>query len=200
MGVVTELPNVRQNVSLEEQLGRGHRVRVRMNPGQFSQDVYHNPRELRRVAATDRLLPPSNLHGLNDAPNLNLEAQEVIMEAQEVIMEGNDFIEEIVNDESIRNRAYGVFDLPNDNDSEMKKRCRWIQENMEPLHASIMLNLLPEKNDCNPEELHNLKLDYTIRQFELNEATISAIHCSICSKVKLTPGVFMDSAFSCDVR
>ena len=33
----------------------------------------------------------------------------------------------------------------------------------------------------------------------MNEATITAIHCPTCSKVKLTPGIFMDRTFDFDV-
>jgi hypothetical protein len=52
----------------------------------------------------------------------------------------------------------------------------------------------PEIGDPNPPLRAKLKLDYSVRQFEIEMRTSKAIKCPVCLKVDVDHGIFMNNA------
>ena len=65
---------------------------------------------------------------------------------------------------------------------------------MPTLFHALIANLLEESTDeMNIESKNALKLQYGIRQFEIETATMNAIKCPICTKITIVPGIFLET-------
>jgi len=63
---------------------------------------------------------------------------------------------------------------------------------MPTLFHALTANLLEEStNEMNNESKTALTLQYGIRQFEIETATMNAIKCPICTKITIVPGIFL---------
>jgi len=94
-------------------------------------------------------------------------------------------------------RAYGLWRNEFNND-KIKSQIEWIKINKKELHNSLMNKLL-DISPSSDEEVNNnkvffqqLKIDYSIRRFEIEQATIHVTKCDICTKSEVKPGIFME--------
>ena len=97
-------------------------------------------------------------------------------------------------------RAYGIWNSNSEDPiivaivNNKLKRCKWVQSNMPTLFHALTANLLEEStNEMNIESKTALKLQYGIRQFEIETATMNAIKCPICTKITVVPGIFLET-------
>ena len=95
-------------------------------------------------------------------------------------------------------RAYGLWRKDFDPDTRIKNQIEWMKLNKIELHKSLMSNLLG-RSPISDEEVNNnkilfqeLKIDYSIRRFEIEQATICVNKCDICSKTEVRPGIFLE--------
>ena len=91
-------------------------------------------------------------------------------------------------------RAYGIWNSNSEDPiivaivNNKLKRCKWVQSNMPTLFHALTANLLEEStNEMNIESKTALKLQYGIRQFEIETATMNAIKCLSAPKLPLCP-------------
>lgn len=103
-------------------------------------------------------------------------------------------------------RAYGLWGDPESEEMiELIKKCKWVVTEISSLHTELTANLLdkydkypiifpPEIEDPNPPLRAKLKLDYSVRQFEIEMRTSKAIKCPVCLKVDVDHGIFMNNA------
>jgi len=93
-------------------------------------------------------------------------------------------------------RAYGIWKAGDASPTKKAlnlKLCNWVCLNKPDLHANLMKKLLaPLDTSASQEAQRKLQLLYSVRRFEIEEETISARKCPICTNVCLRRGFFMD--------
>ena len=91
-------------------------------------------------------------------------------------------------------RAYGIWNSNSEDPiifaivNNKLKRCKWVQSNMPTLFHALIANLLEESTDeMNIESKNALKLQYGIRQFEIETSTITQSNALYAPKLPLCP-------------
>ena len=96
---------------------------------------------------------------------------------------------------SISARALGF--MPPLDGSNMKKlkvvRMTMITDHKD-MYQRLLSKLLPLATDARPPGPVTLQTEYSLRRFQVNDMTMGASQCEICTRTSTTQGVFMEKA------
>jgi hypothetical protein len=84
--------------------------------------------------------------------------------------------------------------------TEILQRCRWVQQSLPDLHHALPM-LPSSENIANADAYaQELKLEYAIRQFEVELETMSIATCPICAKTSVCAGILGAPLFTKSFR